>query len=255
MSYRALAAQSGLSRHSNHKVECVPVQPKSTLSDTDIRSALRKKLRLIHADEPDTAIIDELSLSEGQARVDLAVVNGSFSGYEIKSDRDTLYRLPGQRAVYELCFNTITIVVGSSHVEECMGAVPEWWGVWEAVQRTDDATIEFRERREASVNDRISPQQVVQLLWRDEVVSALRRLGIQVRSKTTRRELWAILVDAVTSRELFQIIRDQLRARGDWRSGPTPFRDGGSSRSAATSARSHTNRRWLLSALSPHLPN
>jgi len=231
------------------------VQSKSvTLRDSDIRSALRDKLRLIHADEPDTAIIDELSLSQGQARVDLAVVNGSFSGYEIKSDRDTLNRLPGQRAVYEKCFNTITIVVGSSHVAACMETVPNWWGVWEAV-RQSDATIEFDERQRPRDNERISPEQVVRLLWRDELIVTLRELGVSFRAKATRRELWETLLTAMSPTELFKTVRERLRARGDWRSGPTPFRGDGLSRSAANSPRSQANRKWLLSQKSPHLQN
>lgn len=226
---------------------------KPILRDSDIRTALREKLKAIHADEPDTAIIDELSLSQGKARVDLAVVNGSFSGYEIKSDRDTLIRLPGQRAVYELCFNTITMVVGSSHVEECMGTVPEWWGVWEAVGPADGVVL--IERRAATINYRITPKQVVQLLWRDEVADALRGLGIQVRAKATRRELWDRLVEALSPTDLFKAVRDRLRARGDWRSGPTPFRGDDSFQSVAKSERSRKNRHWLLSELSQHRPS
>ncbi len=229
---------------------------KSNLRDADIRLALREKLRLIHRDEPDTAIIDELSLSQGQARVDVAVINGSFSGYEIKSDRDTLTRLPVQRAVYEQCFNTVTIVAGVSHIEECMDedAVPGWWGIWEAAQQPS-GIIEFMERRVATANDRISPRQVVQLLWRNELLEVLRELDSEVAARATRRELWNMLLEAVTPIELFTLVRDRLRARGDWRAGPTPFRRDDSSRSVAKSQRSQMNRRWLLSELSQHRPS
>lgn len=224
------------------------------LRDSAIRAALREKLRSIHADEPDTAIIDELSLSQGEARVDLAVVNGSFSGYEIKSDRDTLARLPHQLAVYELCFNEITIVVGSKHVDACAESVPEWWGIWEA-SCGENAAVVLVERRAPITNDRISPQRVVQLLWREEVFEALKELGVTVRTKATRRELWEMLVDALSPQDLFKTVRDGLRARGDWRSGPTLFRGDGSFQSVAKSERSHMNRRWLLSELSQHLPS
>jgi len=226
----------------------------SNLRDAEIRSALRNKLRLIHADEPDTAIIDELSLSQGQARVDLAVVNGSFSGYEIKSDRDTLSRLPHQLAVYELCFNTITIVVGSSHVDACAESVPEWWGIWEA-SRGANTAVALEERRAPITNDRISPQRVVQLLWRDEVFDVLKELGINARAKATRRELWEMLVGALSPQDLFKTVRDRLRVRGDWRSGPTPFRGDDSFQSVARSERSRLNRHWMLSELSQHRPS
>lgn len=231
------------------------MQAKSpSLRDSEIRAALREKLHLIHAGEPDTAIIDELSLSQGEARVDVAVVNGTFSGYEIKSDRDTLTRLPHQLAVYEQCFNTITIVVGSSHVAACRDSVPGWWGIWEAI-RQSDGNIILEERRQPISNDRISPQQVVKLLWRDEVREALKELDAEVRAKATRRELWETLVASISPQDLFRTVRDRLRARGDWRSAPTPFRGGDSFQSAARSQRFQMNRRWLLSALSQHRPS
>jgi len=96
------------------------VLARDSLRDTETRMALRNKLRLIHADEPDAAIINELSVAHGEARGDLAVVNGSFSGNEIKSGRDTSYRLPHQLAGYEFSFNAMTIVVGSHHVASCV---------------------------------------------------------------------------------------------------------------------------------------
>lgn len=222
----------------------------ASLRDSEIRAEVRKHLQKIHADEPDTAIIDELSICQGDARVDVAVVNGSLSGYEIKSDRDTLLRLPGQSSAYELCFNSMTIVAGASHVDDCYAAVPEWWGIWEAVRIEDIVCI--NPKREPQDNPSIDPRRVVQLLWREEASSALDSLGIKMPAKFPRRELWAALLAATTREQLFKIVRETIRARGDWRSGPTPFRGDGSSLSVATSQRSQENRRWLLSVVSPH---
>lgn len=221
--------------------------------DSDIRAALRAKLRALHADEPDTAIVDELAVCQGNARVDLAVINGSFSGYEIKSDRDRLTRLPNQLAAYGMCFDAMTIVVGTRHVQECMRTVPAWWGIWEAVA-TDDG-VKFGAWREPQQNPGITPERVVQLLWKEEARESLAEIGITPPTKSSRRQLWAMLVDKLPRKELFHAVRRRIRARGDWRSGPTPFRDGGSSLSASTSQRSRENRRLLLSALSQRRPN
>lgn|SRR5208283_439891 len=223
------------------------------LRDPQIRSALRAKLHSLHATEPDTAIIDELSLCQGNARVDVAVVNGSFSGYEIKSDRDTLARLPNQLATYELCFDAMTIVVGLRHVEECIENLPHWWGIWEAVATKDG--VKFACLREATANSKIAPGRVVQLLWKSEVRQALQEIGVKPPLKSSRRELWAMLVDALPLQELCHVVRSHIRARGDWRSAPTPFRCGDSYQSSAKSQRSRENRRLLLSALSHHRPS
>jgi hypothetical protein len=227
--------------------------PDESLRDREIRSALRAKLRSLHADEPDTAIIEELSLCEGDARVDMAVVNGSFNGYEIKSDRDTLARLPNQLAAYELCFDAMTMVVGVRHVDECMAILPRWWGIWEAVSTIGG--VRFACWREPSANGKIAPSRVVQLLWKSEVREALEEVGITPPLKSPRRALWAMLTAAVSAHELFRVVRGRIRARGDWRSAPTPFRCGDSSRSSARSQRSRENRRWLLSAVSHRRPS
>lgn len=224
-----------------------------TPRDFDIRAALRTELRKIHSHEPNTSIIDELSLCQGNARVDLAVVNGSLGGYEIKSDRDTLSRLPRQLAVFDVCFDTMTVVVGSRHVNACFGAAPEAWGIWEATPTLSG--VEFEVRRRAKINTQIEPKSVVQLLWKEETFNSLVEIGMMPNPESKRRELWECLVASVSSQELFQIVRDCLRARGDWRSGPTPFRGGGSSQSASKSRRYRENRGWLLSAVSQRRPD
>ncbi len=226
----------------------LPSEVRPGLRDYEIRQALRSKLHSIHSDEPDTAIIDELSLCQGDARIDVAVVNGSLSGYEIKSDRDTLARLPNQLAAYELCFDTMTMVVGKKYVAKCVDVLPQWWGIWEAVPT--EHGVSFSCRREPIPNTKITPERVVQLLWKNELREALEECGITSPAKASRRELWANLIAAVPNNELFRIVRSRIRARGDWRSGPTPFRCGGLSRSVATSRRCQRNRDWLLSAVS-----
>jgi hypothetical protein len=227
--------------------------PTSQLRDQDIRLALRHKLKAIHAQESDTAIIDELSLCQGNARVDVAVVNGSFSGYEIKSDRDSLARLPNQLAAYEQCFDTMTMVVGTKHITKCRETLPEWWGIWEAVQTNNG--VRFCCWREPIPNRNIIAERVAQLLWKNELREALGEHGIISPAKASRRELWTALIAALPQVELLGIVRNRIRARGDWRSAPTPFRCGDSSQSFSTSQHSQRNRRWLLSALSQHRPS
>jgi hypothetical protein len=57
-------------------------------------------------------IIEELGVVHGKSRIDIAVINGLMHGYEIKSDKDTLQRLPEQMNMYNSVFNKVTLVVG-----------------------------------------------------------------------------------------------------------------------------------------------
>ena len=68
-------------------------------------------------------MVDELGVCRGQVRIDVAVVNGRFHGYEIKSDRDSLRRLDGQVDLYSKVLDRATIVVGDRHFTEALNTV------------------------------------------------------------------------------------------------------------------------------------
>ena len=55
-------------------------------NDKTIRGALKDKIRKELSSDPYYRIIEELGIFQGQARIDLAVVNGSIHGFELKSD-------------------------------------------------------------------------------------------------------------------------------------------------------------------------
>ena len=97
--------------------------------DATIRPLLRDRLRRQHAREADTVLIEELGLSRGKVRVDLAVVNGSLHGFEIESDRDSLRRLAAQVDLYSQVLDRATLVVGGRFAPLATSLVPEWWGV------------------------------------------------------------------------------------------------------------------------------
>src|SRR5439155_10222560 len=88
------------------------------LRDRDVRQALHRKVLRDHHGDANTLVLDELGLRHGACRVDIAVVNGYLHGYEIKSDSDTLDRLPAQVAVYNLVLDRATLVVGERHLQK-----------------------------------------------------------------------------------------------------------------------------------------
>src|SRR3990167_10801492 len=98
-------------------------------NDASIRVVLRENLKDNYQNDPETAIFEELGVAHGAARVDIAVVNGIMHGYEVKSDLDTLRRLPEQIEVYNSVFDKMTLVVGKSHLYEAIKIIPDWWGV------------------------------------------------------------------------------------------------------------------------------
>ena len=104
-------------------------QSEKPMDDICLRAALKNKILDRYLKHPTTVIIDELGLSHNTARIDLAVVNGIIHGYEIKSDRDTLRRLPLQIDIYNAVLDRVTLVVGEKHLKKASNAIPEWWGI------------------------------------------------------------------------------------------------------------------------------
>lgn len=206
--------------------------------DRDIRRALLKELDRAHAHERhQTLILDEMGVCEGEARIDVAVVNGSIAGYEIKSESDTLVRLGRQVAAYGRVFDEVSIVVSPRHAEKIMALVPDWWGI--VVARGDRSAVALDIVRQTSRNPAPDAYAVAQLLWRDEVLELLTDLGQAggLRSKP-RRALWRALADAMPLADLGDAVRERLRRRCDWRAGPPLPQGDGSSLPESTSSRS-----------------
>lgn len=192
------------------------------MRDGDVREALHSWLSALHADEAsNTRVVDELGIA-GTVRVDTAVFNGSFSGYEIKSASDTLRRLPKQVEMYSAVLDYAYLVVASNHVRHARQLLPTWWGIIEAVPV--GATVDLRHRRKARWNTRVDAFTLCTLLWRDEVLDELELRGWAkgVRSKP-KTVLWERLAAQLELNELRNVVRERLKVRESWREGaPSP---------------------------------
>lgn len=187
------------------------------MRDLDIRTALKYRLNIIHRNESDTLIVDELGLCEGDVRVDVAVINGSIIGFEIKSEQDTLERLPHQQETYSKVFDAMTIIANESHLEKIQEMVPEWWEIQQAV--TQNGEVCFEILRPGTPNPEADPAELVKLLWRDEALSILHEQNLDKGLKSKpRRVLWAALAENIPAAELNAIVRRALKDRKGWRS-------------------------------------
>ena len=195
--------------------------------DPTIRTTLKRDLEETFADEPETLIVEEMGLGHGATRVDVAVVNGHLHGFEVKSDRDTLRRLPRQAHIYNKVLDYATLVLGPHHVEPGMRLVPDWWGI-KLVEKLADGSVRLADVRVPRLNQSVDGLSVAKLLWRHEALRVLEELGALsgFRSKT-RLLLYARLVEAVSLNWLRARVRQQLRARLNWRPLARPASYGG----------------------------
>ncbi len=188
------------------------------MRDADVRRALRGQLHRRYVGDDSTIIIEELGLCRGTVRVDIAVVNGTLNGYEIKSAQDTLTRLPLQAATYNRIFDTMTIVAAERHLRKAEALIPGWWGIQVVTTHGSTSPVVIQQARTASPNLGVDPSSLVQLLWREEVLELLDPLN---RSKSLRakprRVLWNSLAQAVPLPELKNMVFARLKSRPRWR--------------------------------------
>lgn len=191
-------------------------------NDQIIRKALKAKLEKVYKDDPEHKIIEELGINHGSVRADIAVVNGLLECYEIKSDRDTLLRLPGQVKGYNAVFDKVTIVVGFTHVFEAMELIPDWWGVTVAKQDASGLVV-FSHIREAQFNEAREGVSIARLLWREEALKILDEMNeadgywSKPRSIIYNKLATVLEVDNLADR-----VREAICLRDSWRSVEQP---------------------------------
>lgn len=185
----------------------------TVVRDRDIRHELKAEMRAIHADQTDTLLIDELGLRQGIVRVDLAVVNGVLHGYEIKSEADTLRRLPAQVKVYSAVLDFATLVTSRSHLEHVSAIVPAWWGMTIAEPKGKKG-VRLESMRLAASNPAVDARALVELLWHDEALRLLERVGeAKGLTRKPRRYAWDRLAASYPLDELRDAVRATLKAR------------------------------------------
>ena len=180
--------------------------------DPEIRSALSRLFRREGVLRGRTVVVQELGLRRSDAIVDVAVVNGSLHGYEIKSDADTLRRLARQVKVYGQILDRATLVVGRQHLVAARRMVPRWWGliVVDAGHR-GAALLSVRGNRENPARDARS---LAELLWLDEARELLAARGaLRGFRDKPRPAVWDRLCEVYSLDEVAAEVRARLKAR------------------------------------------
>lgn len=190
------------------------------LYDSDIRELLLMKflsLKDYFLDDT-TKVIHEMDVCFGTARVDIAVINGKIHGYEIKSDQDTLERLPSQIESYNKIFDTMTLVTGKNHIDKALQIIPDWWGVYYV---SDDRRPVLKRKRQQKLNPKVDIFQLTQLLWKDELITLLEIENIKKGAKSkTRTALGEIVVNYIKEKTIKEYVKETLKTRESWRAVP-----------------------------------
>lgn len=187
----------------------------NNMKDIDIREPLIEKLIKLNEGH-NYRIIQEMAICDGLSRVDIAVANGKLYGYEIKSDADTLDRLPQQQEFYNKTFDKVFIVVGSKYKSIIQEYIPDWWGVYVAYYDKEE-NILFKLKKRGRKNNGISAESLLELLWRDEIENLLKLHGFKGLSGKNRRILRQIALNNLSLKIIRDYARETLKTRKDWR--------------------------------------
>lgn len=188
---------------------------KFEMRDIDIRQALLGRLLQAHKKDNDTKIVQEMGVWAGTVRIDVAVLNGEMSGYELKSDSDTLTRLPLQADLYSKVFDRMTLVVGSKHLDKAVALIPSWWGIISAT--VSESGVKLRRVRTSRRNVNHEPYLVAELLRKDEAIVLLDQYGLAAGWRSKRVKLiHERLAREIPVRELSKRVLCALKNRQDW---------------------------------------
>jgi hypothetical protein len=187
------------------------------MNDKEIRQNFHSKILRRQHTQKNTLVIDELGLNHGKCRADIAVVNGYLTGYEIKSNKDSLSRLDEQVKSYNAIFDKISIIVGDRYIDSIQKYIPRCWGIIISV-RGCRGNVNFDTNRKAQINKNINPLAIARLLWRNEAAEILTQKQMSPKIiRQPRAILYKCLVDTLNTCELRKIVRKYLKNRKNWR--------------------------------------
>lgn len=184
------------------------------MRDRDVRAAVRAKLNTKYGGDPSSRIVEEMGVWSGSVRIDLAVINGELSGFELKSDRDTLDRLPFQADLYSRVFDRVELIVGSRHADRAAKLVPDWWAITIATMKDGAVKLRSMAGYPGRKNPNPEPYLIAQLLWKDEALAVLdaHNLSRGFRSKPIKK-LHERLAISLPLKTLSHEVRETLKRR------------------------------------------
>lgn len=187
------------------------------MNDHQIRSAFHQQILRAAHNDPETFVIDELGLKNGDVRADIAVLKSKLLGYEIKTEKDNLNRLPSQIPAYNEVFDHVFLISGEKHLSKVVSQVPDWWGIY-VIKPTKNEKFQFHCYRKARINKYKTTFGIAQLLWKDEVKDILlSHYNYKASKKQTKYELYSILSEFCDAKRLGKIVVERLKLRSGWR--------------------------------------
>lgn len=186
------------------------------MRDIDIRIGLKNTYLNKYYQDSHSKVVEELKLPVAGAIIDMAVINGSLHGFEIKSAVDTLQRLPSQLEAYSKVFDYLTVVTENKHEAKVAALLPEWVGIYVCCEKK--GIFKIKKIRQSKQNKNREGFFIAKLLWREEILSILEENNISYKKKDRNWLLCEALSKSMDIKLLSDSVRKKLKARScEWK--------------------------------------
>ncbi len=145
----------------------------------------------------------------GDCKADVAILNGTATVYEIKSERDSLLRLERQIETYKGFFASVNVIAGDNHIDDVRSIVSDDIGILKLSNRYQISKI--REAKDQP--ERTSPEVIFESIRIQEAKRILALLDISVPDvpntamHATLRELFVALNPTKTHKAMVQVLK------------------------------------------------
>jgi hypothetical protein len=153
------------------------------------KSALTHKILLGKHSLQTASMINEFRV--GDCKADVAILNGTATVYEVKSERDSLTRLERQIAAYATVFAKVYVIAAEDHISAVDDIVPDFVGILCLNRRHQISTL----RDAIDQPERTSPGAIFDSIRTEEARMILASFGVTA-PRVPNTELYAVLREA-----------------------------------------------------------
>lgn len=145
----------------------------------------------------------------GASKADVAILNGTATVYEIKSDRDSLARLTSQIDNYRKVFAKVYVIAGQAHIQDVVDCTPIEVGILSLVRWDRIRTV----REAVERPDLVCPITIFESLRVPEAKAILKNLHIPVPDvpnmllRSAMRELFGNLSPESVHQEMVSVLK------------------------------------------------
>ena len=182
------------------------------MNDPEIRASLINNYFQKFKSE-NCLLLEELAVIHGSSIADIVLISKIFNqAFEIKSAQDTLSRLEKQINDYTQVFDYVTVITQASHLDDVERLIPAFVGIFIIY---DDESFEYV--RKPSASPFIKKQQLIKLLWKDEIYKFLRSKGYSKISQLKISKLEKMCCENFSLKEIKELLFDSFKNRKDWK--------------------------------------